>query len=196
MEHAEPLRDSYLDCAKMTYLNPQNCEFYLTKNGFPAMKAFLPPPHDDLTEETDADRTPVWQDVGRVFFHRAFPFDAPDQYVSVMDRDGKEYGMVKSLSEFEGKPDMLNIIRKELERKYLIRTIQKIRSLKDKLGYSYWDVDTDCGRFSFTMQDTYRNLVHNSENGIILSDVDGNRYQIPNVLELDPKSYRKIELYL
>jgi hypothetical protein len=26
--------------------------------------------------------------------------------------------------------------------------------------------------------------------------VDGNRYMIPDVLSLDPKSYRKIELYL
>ena len=46
------------------------------------------------------------------------------------------------------------------------------------------------------MRDTYRNLFHNSENGIVLTDVDGNRFLIPDVLQLDPKSYRKIELYL
>ncbi|MBO4367028.1 MAG: DUF1854 domain-containing protein [Clostridia bacterium] len=196
MENTEQVRDSYLDCAEMTYLSPENCELYRTQNGFPAMKAFLPPRHDDLVEEAETDRTPVRQDFGRVFFHRAFPFDAPDRYISVLDGEGTEYGMIRALSEFENKPDMLEIIRTELDRKYLIRTILKIRSLKDKLGFSYWDVDTDCGRFSFTMQDTYRNLIHNSENGIILSDVDGNRFQIPDVLALDPRSYRKIELYL
>ena len=196
MDQAERRPDSYLDCAEMTYLTPDNCVLYETKNGFPAMRAFLPPLRDDLSEEAQADEQPVWQDVGRVFFHRAFPFDAPDAYISVMSKDGKEYGMIRAVSEFDGQPEMADILRKELDRKYLIRTIRKIRSLKEKLGFSYWEVDTDCGRFSFTMQDTYRNLIHNSENGIILSDVDGNRYQIPDVLTLDPKSYRKIELYL
>ncbi len=34
------------------------------------------------------------------------------------------------------------------------------------------------------------------ENGVVLTDVDGNRYVIKDVLQLDAKSYRKIELYL
>jgi hypothetical protein len=31
---------------------------------------------------------------------------------------------------------------------------------------------------------------------VVLTDVDGNRYVIKDVLQLDAKSYRKIELYL
>ena len=186
--------DNYLDFAELTYLTPENSVFYRTKNGFPAMKAFLPPEKDDL--EDDRPQDPVWQDFGRVFFHRAFPFDAPDEFISVLNKDGKEHGMIRALSEFSAKPEEEQIIREELNRKYLVRTILKIRSLKEKLGFSYWEVDTDHGKFSFTMQDTYRNLIHNSENGIVLTDVDGNRFQIPDVLALDSKSYRKIELYL
>lgn len=185
------MAESYLELAELTYLTPENAEFSRTKNGFPAMRAFLPPAADDLLEEK---RPPEWQDFGRVYFHRAFPFDAPDEYISVLDRDGKEYGIIRRLSDFEGEAHAL--IEAELARKYLAPVITRILSLKDKLGYSYWEVETDCGRRSFTMRDTYRNLFHNSENGIVLTDVDGNRYMIPDVLQLDPKSYRKIELYL
>lgn len=185
------MAESYLDLADIVYLTPENAVFSHTKNGFPAMRAFLPPVTDDLTEEK---LPPAWQEFGRVQFHRAFPFDAPDEYISVLDMDGKEYGIIRNLSDFEG--ETRSLIQKELDRKYLCPTITKITSLKDKLGFSYWDVETDCGNRSFTMQDTYRNMFHNSENGIILTDVDGNRFAIPDVLALDSKSYRKIELYL
>lgn len=183
--------ESYLDLAEITYLTPENAVFSRTKNGFPAMRAFLPPFTDDLTEEK---LPPEWQDFGRVQFHRAFPFDAPDEYISVLDQDGKEYGIICSLSDFEG--EARELIQKELDRKYLAPIITRILSLKDKLGFSYWEVETDLGKRSFTMQDTYRNMFRNSENGVILTDVDGNRYAIADVLKLDPKSYRKIELYL
>lgn len=186
--------DNYLDFAEITYLTPDNCKPFRTKNGFPAMRAFLPPAGDDLEDRTPKE--PVWQDFDRIFLHRAFPFDAPEEYISVLDKDGRELGMIRSLQEFMQDEEAYDVLCTELERKYLVRTILKIRSLKEKLGFSYWDVDTDRGRFSFTMQDTYRNLIHTSENGIVLSDVDGNRYQVPDVLALDPKSYRKIELYL
>ncbi len=186
--------ESYLDLADVNYLTPANAVFYRTPNGFPAMKGFLPPVQDDLEKKEDLPNE--WRDVGRVWFHRAFPFDAPDEYISVLDRDNNEYGIIRAVSVFDEKPEMTEIIRSELSRKYLMPTITKVRSLKDKLGFSYWEVETDHGKRSFTMQDTYRNLFHHRENGIILTDVDGNRYEIPDVLALDPKSYRKIELYL
>lgn len=184
-------QESFLDLADITYLTPANAVFSRTKNGFPAMRAFLPPVTDDLTEEK---LPPEWQEFGRVQFHRAFPFDAPDEFISVLNMDGKEYGVIRKLSDFEGEAKAL--IQNELERKYLAPAISKILSLKDKLGFSYWEVETDHGKKSFTMQDTYRNMFKNSENGVVLTDVDGNRYLIKDVLALDAKSYRKIELYL
>lgn len=184
-------QQSFLDLADITYLTPENAVFSRTKNGFPVMRAFLPPVTDDLTEEK---LPPQWQDFGRVQFHRAFPFDTPDEYISVLNMDGKEYGIIRSLADFAGEAGEL--IQKELARKYLSPAITKILSLKDKLGFSYWEVETDHGKKSFTMQDTYRNMFKNSENGVVLTDVDGNRYVIKDVLQLDAKSYRKIELYL
>ena len=46
------------------------------------------------------------------------------------------------------------------------------------------------------MQDTFRNIVHTGEDSAMLVDVDGNRYTIKSISELDRNSYRKIELYL
>ena len=49
---------------------------------------------------------------------------------------------------------------------------------------------------SFAMYDTYRNIAKVSETRLVLTDVDGNRYEIPDVMDLDRKSFKKIELYL
>ena len=57
-----------------------------------------------------------------------------------------------------------------------------------------WKVDE--GEITFTMQDTFRNIIHVSEEKKIFNDVDGNRFVIENVHALDRKSFRKIELYL
>ena len=92
------MNESFLDLAKMQWLTPENARFYRTKNGFAAMEATIPPVRDDLLESDD--RTPVKQDLGRVYFHRCFPFETPSEYISVLDKDGREYGMIRSLDEF------------------------------------------------------------------------------------------------
>jgi hypothetical protein len=184
--------DNFLDLAEITYLTAENSRFYRTKNGFPALEAVLPKFGDDL--EANDDKTPVKQDLGRVFFHRCFPFETPDEYISVLNKDGREYAMIRDLNEMPAEAQ--EIIRNELERKYLCPTVTKIKSLKEKLGYSFWEVETDKGEMLFSMHDTYRNIARVGDGMLIITDVDGNRYRIDDVSKLDRKSFKKIELYL
>ncbi len=188
----ENRNDNFLDLAEVTYLTAENSRFYRTENGFPALEAVLPKFGDDLEEKQD--KTPIKQDLGRVFFHRCFPFETPDEYISVLNKDGREYAMIRSLNELPAESQ--EIIRAELDRKYLCPTVKRIKSLKEKLDYSFWEVDTDRGDMSFSMHDTYRNIARVGGGMLIITDVDGNRYRINDVAELDRKSFKKIELYL
>ncbi|MDD4124794.1 MAG: DUF1854 domain-containing protein [Eubacteriales bacterium] len=186
-------KNDFLEIVKIVYLTPENAKFYETDNGFPCVNAFIPMvKKDDL--DTSSSEEPVWQDLSRVFFHRAFPYDSADTFISVTDKDGNEYGVIKSLGDFDGKGR--DIIEKELKRKYFTPVIQKIFSLKERFGYSYWETETNHGRMSFAMHDTFRNIAKVSESRLVLTDVDGNRFEIPDVMALDRKSFRKIELYL
>ena len=188
----EMKNDNFLDLAEITYLTAENSRFYRTKNGFPALEAVLPKFGDDL--EADTDKTPVKQDLGRVFFHRCFPFETPDEYISVLNKDGREYAMILNLAEMP--EEAQEIIRAELDRKYLCPTVTRIKSLKEKLGYSFWEVETDKGDMNFSMHDTYRNIARVGDGMLVISDVDGNRYRIDDVSKLDRKSFKRIELYL
>ena len=88
-------------------------------------------------------------------------------------------------------------MRIEIEKKYYSPAIKEIKSVKERYGFSYWKVSLDDGReLNFTMQDTFKNIIHTGEDSIVLVDVDSNRYTVKSISALSSKSYRKIELYL
>ena len=165
--------------ARIIKIEDGNAEFYI-KNGFLALKANID------GEEKNFDR---------VFLHRDFPHELLWEYISVIDGDGKEIGLIYNIEDFNS--ETVELLKKEIERKYYSPVIAEIQSLKERYGFSYWKVRLDDGREqSFTMQDTFRNIVHTGEDSATIIDVDGNRYQLKSISELDRKSYRKIELYL
>lgn len=184
---------SFTELVKILYFNKENSIFYIGETGFACMKAFMPPVKKDDLEENDSEE-PAWQDISRVYFHRAFPFELPNQFISVQDKEGKEYGIIKDLSDLDD--DSIVNVTDALTRKYFTPIITKIHSLKERFGYSYWVVDTDKGKMNFTLQDTFRSIAKVSEVRLVISDIDGNRYYILDAEALDPASYKKIELYL
>ena len=130
----------------------------------------------------------------RVLLHRDFPFDHPWSYISVLSTDNVELAFLQSVDLFEGEEK--EIIVRELERKYYTPSIKKILSVKDRFGFSYWDVETESGKVTFTLQDTFKSISRAGDNKLFFSDVDGNRFVIENIEALDKKSHKKIELYL
>ena len=130
----------------------------------------------------------------RVLLHRDFPFDHPWAYISVLSTENMELAFIQNVDLFEGEEKEL--IVRELERKYYTPSIKKILSVKDRFGFSYWDVETESGKLTFTLQDTFKSISRAGDNKLFFSDVDGNRFVIENIEALDRKSHKKIELYL
>ena len=155
------------------WLTPENATFYI-KNDFLHIK----------TESYE----------GRVHLCRQFPFELEWEFISVMNEEQAEVGIIKSISLFEGVGEEL--LRTELRRRYYAPVIDKIISVKERYGFSYWRVHTPEGNVNFTLHDTYRSILRASHNRVVLLDVNGNRFEIPDVNALDRKSYKKIELYL
>ena len=165
--------------ATITKLNANNAEFYI-KNGFPAMNLMV-----------DGEK----KEYERVFLHRAFPFEMLWQYISVLDGDGKEIGVIYNVEDFGN--ETCELLKNELKRKYYEPHVKTILSLNERYGFSYWNIITKEDRkVSFTMQDTFRNIIRVGSDKAILLDVDGNRFVIESIAALDRKSYKKIELYL
>ena len=88
------------------------------------------------------------------------------------------------------------MLKSELDRKYYAPVIDKILSVKERYGYSYWEVISDGRKLSFNMRDTFRNILKVTPEHVFLNDSDSNRYEIKDTEKLDRKSYKRIELYL
>lgn len=130
----------------------------------------------------------------RVWLHRSFPFDRPNEYISVQNKDQEEIGLIKTISDFND--SIQKVIKDELDRKYYTPQIIKIITLKETRGFSFWKVVTDTGEQSFTLQDTSKSIARIGEDRAFIFDICGNRYEIKSLSALDKKSYRKLELYL
>lgn len=201
---------------ELVHITPENASFYVTENGFLMIDTQLkskivkepgghcgrryhghnsmPPPSDEKVEKENEEEVKKETLIGkrRVFLHRAFPYDSPYKYISVSDENG-EIGIIFDTELFGEDAKLLN---NELDSKYFSPKIKKIVSLKERFGYSYWNVKCDKGNFSFTVKDTFRNIIHVSEDRVIILDVDSNRFEIESLSALDKNSFRKIELYL
>lgn len=129
----------------------------------------------------------------RVYFHRAFPFSAPDEYISVRESEGKnkEIGMIRNLNELG---ETQKLVKKQLELRYFTPKITSVYKVKEEYGYSYWDVNTDRGPCRFTAD--ANGVVKLSATRLIVNDVDGNRFEIPDVSALSSKELRMIDLYI
>lgn len=171
------------DIVAVLYITKDNAKFE-KENDF--VKMTLTAPNTEGAMETKT--------YDRIFLHRAFPFDYPYAYISVLDADSKELGLIADVNELD--TEAADMLRAELDRKYYTPVIKQILSLKDKFGFSYWKVVTDEGELSFTLRDTFQSLMKVGGTRIFVNDIDGNRYEIPNIEELDRKSFRKIELFL
>ena len=180
MENTENKNEIMLeDAARIIRLDGINAEFSM-KNGF-------------LTLVSKANGEEKCYE--RVFLHRAFPHELLWEYISVTGEESREVGLIYNIDDFDDETALL--LKTEIERKYYSPVIVEISSVKERYGFSYWKVKTLDGRnLSYTMQDTFRNIIHTGEDSALLIDVDGNRYTIKSISDLDRNSYRRIELYL
>jgi hypothetical protein len=155
------------------WLTPENASFSM-KNAFLYMK--------------------MGEDEQRVMLCRQFPFELLWEFISVLDAEQNELGIIRNVELFEG--ETREMLVTELCRRYYAPEIKRIISMKERYGFSYWKVETAEGEVSFTLHDTFRSIIRVGENRAILFDVNGNRFEIPEVSALDRKSLKKVELYL
>lgn len=169
--------------AKNVLITPRNAVFS-KKGDFPAMVIKL---------KTSAHLS-VEMHFSRVYLRRAFPAAEPYRYISVAGRDEREVGMIPDISEFP--ESQRTLLRDELDRMYFMPKIQKVEDVRDRFGRTTFRVLTDIGGLSFTVQDVYRNMFRLPDGRLILTDIDGNRFEITDPAALDKKSHKKIELYI
>ncbi len=124
--------------------------------------------------------------VKKVRLSLAWPLRHRDRYIAVLDEKGHEELMASSLDDFA--TDCRELVKAEIERRYLDTEILSVLSLRVERQVSYWEVMTDRGRREFVVQGSETNPYRISESHWQIIDVAGNRYEIPDVNALDTTS--------
>ena len=74
--------------------------------------------------------------------------------------------------------------------------MQRLVSLKQEFGVTYWEAETDRGVRDFVVRDLQENCVWLSESHLLLIDVDGSRFEIPDRRLLDERSEQLLDSIL
>lgn len=121
---------------------------------------------------------------------RCFPLSKPLTYFTLRDGDRKEVGVIVEPAKLDEASRKL--VFEDLERRYFVPVIEKVRVARELFGVVNWEVDTSKGPCKFTTRNLRENMVRPSPDRIMITDVDGNRYDIPAFSKLDALSQARL----
>lgn len=120
---------------------------------------------------------------GGIFAVRCFPAARPEEYISLRyaDADGREHevGLIRRIRDWPA--EVQSLLEDALHRRYFVHTIESIRSIELYHGLLIFKVRTRRGEDQFMMRWTQNQAQDYGESGKILTDVDENRYLVPDV---------------
>jgi hypothetical protein len=167
----------------------------------------------DKSEEPNAPRTSewlvqpgqarVWEDSfrslhlsvdGKEFSNlhprRAFPLSGMVDYVSFQDEKDKEVALLAHPQKLD-KPSR-QALEKALERMYYVAKIVRVDEIKETMGVTHWQVQTDRGYAAFEVVDL-QHVRKLPEGRYLIADADGNRFEIGDIRRLDSRSQALIQ---
>lgn len=125
---------------------------------------------------------------------RLFPTSNLRKFITLLDEDGVEQAVIRDLDTLpEAERD---IIEDCLNEYYLIPKIIKILDNKEKYGVITLSVNTDKGPALIEIRNVAHAIKFLQERRVLIRDHNDNRYEIPDIYELDWRSRQLIDCYL
>ena len=173
----EALKKESEDLLQMRFLTEENAVFARTEGGFVSLKT--------------GDK-----EYKRVGIYLTFPLTNPEEYISIREADEKarEIGIIEKISGL--KKDTQEMIREQIRLRYFMPVITKILDVKDEYGYAYWHVTTNFGVCRFTTQMSGDAVISLGESRLQVTDIDHNRYEIPDFYKLSIAERKKLDLFI
>jgi len=124
---------------------------------------------------------------------RAFPITAPDETIALVNAHGHELAWIDRLGDL---PDELRtLVEAELASREFMPKISSIQSVSSFATPSTWQVTTDRGeaRLILKGEEDIRRL---ASDGLLIADIHGIHFLIPDRFALDPVSRKILDRFL
>ncbi len=173
----EALKRESEEVLEMRFLTSGNAEFKRTEGGFLAL----------TVREKEYERVGVYL---------TFPLTNPEEFISIRETDekAKEIGVIKSLKDMD--KDVQDMIREQVRLRYFLPVIRRVMDVKDEYGYAYWHVMTDFGACRFTTHMGGDAVINIGGARYQITDIDGNRYELPDLYALTVMERKKLDLFI
>ena len=125
---------------------------------------------------------------------RAFPLQAPQESICLVNTDGKEVVSIPHLSTLP--PASAALIEEELNGREFVPVIEKITAVTSYSTPCTWSVTTDRGETTFVLRGDEDIRRVGSEGLLLISDTHGIHYLIRNHFELDAVSKKILDRFL
>src|SRR5215831_5789727 len=125
-------------------------------------------------------------DYNNVRIRRALPLSDPGHYIAILDERGEDICMICDPGELNRESRL--VLGEELERLYLTSVIHQIHSVRNDSGNYYVDVQTSRGRREVVLQNPDENVRWLTDKRLLVTDLDGSRFEIPDTAALDKQS--------
>ena len=186
----EALKKESEELLEMHFLTGENARFRRTEGGFVALTV------KEAGEEKHSETEACTREYDRGGVYLTFPLTNPEEFISIREADekAKEIGIIEKLSQLE--KDQQEMLREQIKLRYFRPVITKVLDVKDEYGYAYWNVVTTFGACRFTTQMSGDAVIHLSDSRLLVTDIDGNRYEIPDFYQLGVMERKKLDLFI
>ena len=140
-------------------------------------------PADRLRLTVEGDRS--WPTVKPVW---ATPLSRPGKNLALLDGKGDEIVLISD-PDRDLPADSWAAVQVELYRRNLTAVIKRVLTVKIEFRSAYWSVETDRGKREFVTQNLRENAQWITDDHLLLLDVNGNRFELPNIPGLDKESH-------
>lgn len=124
---------------------------------------------------------------------RAFPIQAPEEGLSLVNADGKEVAWLDRISDLS--PELADVVREELAGREFMPEISRIIDVASYACPSTWTVATDRGETSFVLRGE-EDIRRIGSVSLLVSDSHGIHFLIRDQFALDKHSKKILDRFL
>ena len=137
---------------------------------------------------------PQGQQVSGVMPVRAFPIQAPQDGIALVDPEGHEVAWFPQLDAIP--QPARGLMEEELARREFMPVVQRVVSVSGFSTPCTWTVDTDRGRTEFVLRGDEDIRRIGSAHALLIADAHGINYLVPDQFALDAYSKRVLDRFL
>ena len=125
-----------------------------------------------------------------VELRRMFPITGLTRYIALLDNEGNEIAVIRNIDDLL--PESKKVIEKCLDEYYMIPRITRFIKMSEKFKIWMWTAETDKGICTFEIRNHVTAIKPLYDGRVLIKDANDNRYEIPDINELDKKSLRML----